>query len=447
MNKAVSRERTRNYLQQIKGAVVYRALAMAASFLAIPMMIHYLGQEQFGVWSTILTVMAWTVFFDLGVGNGLRNKVAESIAKGATNAAAGYISSAYTLIGFIALAIWITVTVASYFVPWQVVFNTEAISESTLRETIQIAAFFIVLNFWIGLISALLNAVQRTSMVALGQLVTNLLLLALVYFLASATDASITKLALIYGISIVSANILLSYLFYKDHRELRPRVSLNRAHLNPLLTLGLQFFTIQFAVLIIFTTDKMLITQLFGPQYVTQYEVVFKLFSIFTFAHGLISAPLWSTYTDAYHRGDLPWIKSMLHGQLIIFLATSGVVAATALAAKPLIEMWLGSDIDVSNNLILAMSLLVIVSAWNNVFGVILGGLGKIRLGSIYTIATAIVNLPISYYFSKILEFGIAGVVLGSIVSILISSVLSPIQVYYFIYTKVKSERLNKLLR
>ena len=213
MNEAVSRERTRNYLRQIKGAVVYRALAMAASFLAIPMMIHYLGQEQFGVWSTILTVMAWTVFFDLGVGNGLRNKVAESIAKGATNEAAGYISSAYTLIGFIALAIWMTVTVASYFVPWQIVFNTEAISESTLRETIQIASFFIVLNFWIGLISALLNAVQRTSMVALGQLVTNLLLLALVYFLASPTDASITKLALIYGISIVSANILLSYLF------------------------------------------------------------------------------------------------------------------------------------------------------------------------------------------------------------------------------------------
>lgn len=447
MNEAVSRERTRNYLQQIKGAVVYRALAMAASFLTIPIMIHYLGQEQFGVWSTILTVMAWTVFFDLGVGNGLRNKVAESIAKGATNAAAEYISSAYTLIGFIALAIWITVTLASYFVPWQVVFNTEAISESTLRETIQIAAFFIVLNFWIGLISALLNAVQRTAMVALGQLVTNLLLLIFVYFLERATGASITKLAFMYGISIVSANILLSYLFYRDHRELRPCVSFDKSHLSPLLTLGLQFFTIQFAVLIIFTTDKMLITQLFGPQYVTQYELVFKLFSIITFAHGLISAPLWSTYTDAYHRGDLTWIKSMLRSQLFIFLVTSVAVAVTALAARPLITMWIGSDVHISTNLILAMSLLVVISIWNNVFGVILGGLGKIRLGSIYTIATAIMNLPISYYFSIILEFGIAGVVLGSVVSIFISSVISPIQVYYFIYATDKNEKLNTLLR
>jgi len=81
MSEAVSKERTHNYVRQIKGAVVYKAVAMAASFLAIPLMIRYLGQEQFGVWSTLLTVMSWIVFFDLGVGNGLRNKVAEALAK------------------------------------------------------------------------------------------------------------------------------------------------------------------------------------------------------------------------------------------------------------------------------------------------------------------------------------------------------------------------------
>lgn len=80
MTEAVSEERTRNYLRQIKGAVAYKAVAMASSFLAIPLMIGYLGQEQFGVWSTLLTVISWVVFFDLGVGNGLRNKVAESLA-------------------------------------------------------------------------------------------------------------------------------------------------------------------------------------------------------------------------------------------------------------------------------------------------------------------------------------------------------------------------------
>jgi O-antigen/teichoic acid export membrane protein len=102
MTEAVSRERTHNYLRQIKGAVVYRAVAMAASFITIPLMIGYLGQEQFGVWSTLLTVMSWIIFFDLGIGNGLRNKVAESLAKNERYEAGSYIASGYTLIGLIA---------------------------------------------------------------------------------------------------------------------------------------------------------------------------------------------------------------------------------------------------------------------------------------------------------------------------------------------------------
>lgn len=43
MSGDVSKERTRNYLHQIKGAVVYKAVVMLASFLAIPLMIRYLS--------------------------------------------------------------------------------------------------------------------------------------------------------------------------------------------------------------------------------------------------------------------------------------------------------------------------------------------------------------------------------------------------------------------
>ena len=145
-----SKERTRNYLHQVKGAVVYKALAMLASFLAIPMMIRYLGQEQFGVWSTLLTVMSWIVFFDLGVGNGLRNKVAEALAKNDKAEAANYIASGYSLIGLIALGVWALVTATSFFMPWQVVFNTQAIPEASLRLTVQVAVFFVVLNLVYG---------------------------------------------------------------------------------------------------------------------------------------------------------------------------------------------------------------------------------------------------------------------------------------------------------
>lgn len=447
MSEVVSKERTYNYLRQVKSAVGYRAVAMVASFLVVPLMIHYLGQEQFGVWSTLLTILSWVTFFDLGVGNGLRNKVAESLAKGETREAGSYVASSYSLIGMIALALWIVVSAGSYFVSWQDVFNTQEISENILSEAVRIAAFFILLNFWVGLIGALLGAVQKTSLVALGQMITNLLVLTFTFALTKITEPSITNLALVYGISIVIANILLSLWFYNSRPELRPRIYLDKNHMRSILTIGLQFFSIQLAALVIFTTDRMLITQLFGPEYVTEYEVVFKLFSVITFVHGLISAPLWSAYTDAYHRKDFSWIKRTLRIQLFIFVAISAAVFVTALLANTLISLWIGEAFQASSSLIIGFALLAILSVWNNVFGSILGGIGKIRLGSIYTIFTAILNLPISYYFSVVLEYGLAGVIFGTIASITISSILSPIQVYFFIYKKSTNHTLYSMLR
>jgi O-antigen/teichoic acid export membrane protein len=447
MSADVSKERTRNYLHQIKGGVVYKAVAMLASFLAIPLMIRYLGQEQFGVWSTLLTVMSWIVLFDLGVGNGLRNKVAEALARNDKVEAANYIASGYSLIGLIALVLWALVTGASFFVPWQAVFNTQAIPEATLRLTVQVAVFFVVLNFWIGLIGAILGAVQKTAMTALSQLISNILALLFVFILTKTTEATLTYLAMAYGISLVVANIGLSWWFYHGHPELRPKPYLDKQHVSPLLSVGMQFFTIQIAVLVIFMTDKMLITQFFGPEYVTQYDVVFKLFSVITFAHTLITAPLWSAYTDAYHRNDLFWIKNMLKKQMLIFGLVALAVIAMVVMARPIIKLWIGHEFDVSFSLLISIGLFVLVSAWNNIFGLVLGGIGKIRLGSIYTIFTALLNIPLSYFIAVKLGFGVVGIILGTFLSITISSIISPIQVYFFIYTKTKNTFITGILR
>ena len=430
MTLDVSKERTRNYLQQIKGAVVYKAVAMLASFLAIPMMIRYLGQEQFGVWSTLLTVMSWIVFFDLGVGNGLRNKVAEALARNDRKEAADYIASGYSLIGLIALVLWALVTGVSFFVPWQTVFNTHAISEATLRLTVQVALFFIVLNFWVGLIGALLGAVQKTAMVALGQLISNLLALLFVFVLTKTTDTAICYLALAYGLSLVTANIVLSFwFFYQQNCDLRPKPSLDKKHIKPLLSIGLKFFTIQLAVLVIFTTDKMLITQLFGPEYVTQYDVVFKLFSVITFVHTLISTPLWSAYTDAYHRGDMAWIKRMLHKQLIIFIGVIVSVIVAGFLVRPVIAIWIGREINVSYPLIIAIGLFVLVSIWNNIYAMFVNGIGDIKIQLYTAVIAMFLNVPLSIIFVKYLGLGLSGVVMATVVSLSLAAVALPIQV------------------
>lgn len=176
----IAKVRSNNYLRQIKSTVVYKAVAVVASYIAVPMMIHYLGQEKFGIWSTLLSIISWIVFFDLGVGHGLRNKITEFLAKNAREEAASYIASGYTLIGLLAMGLWIILMAVSFFIPWQIVFNTNVLSEEDLSLTMQITASFILFNFWIGLITALLNAVQKNSLLALRQMISNVLVLVLI---------------------------------------------------------------------------------------------------------------------------------------------------------------------------------------------------------------------------------------------------------------------------
>lgn len=429
MPENVTVERTHNYLRQIKGSVIYKGIAVSASFLAIPLMISYLGVAQFGIWSTLLTIMSWVVFFDLGVGNGLRNKVAESLAKDLPGEARNYISSAYCLIAFIAVGLWLSFAFLSYVVSWQDVFNTALVAEEELRYAVQVAITFMLINFWVGLITALLGALQKSALVSLGQLFTNVFALVVVYLLNLFCEGSISQLSWMYGVALLGGNILLSLWFYREYKYLTPTFMLRRDHVAPLLSTGIQFFIIQLAVLVVFTTDKILITQFFGPEHVAEYEVVFKLFSIITFLHMLISSPLWSAYTDAYHRKDTAWVVRMLRTQLKLYGVVIVGLLVLVFLAPFIISVWIGRDFSVSISLVALVALFVAITTWNNIFAVMLNGAGAVRVQLYTALAAMITNIPLALLLVKFFGMGVGGVVLAATLSLLFSAVLLPLEV------------------
>jgi O-antigen/teichoic acid export membrane protein len=432
-DREISQARTKNYIEQLKGSFIFKVLAVGCSFLALPIMVRYLGQEQFGIWSTLLSLVTWIVFFDLGVGNGLRNKVAESLAKNQVNKAASYISSGYSLIGLISITLFLAMLMAGFIIPWQLVFNTETVSEETLRQVVLLTGFAVIANFWIGLINQVINAAQKTSVVVFGQFLSNALALIGVYGLSVFTSASMLYMAIVYGASLIITNVLLTFWFYSKQMILFPKLSLDSAHVRPLLTLGGQFFIIQFAVLVIFTTDKILITQLFGPQYVTQYAVVFMLFGVFTMIYGMIAAPLWSAYTDAYHSGDVVWIRAALFRQLWVFGAICLAVLVMALLARQVISLWMGQKLDISLLLVISMASFVIVSVWSNVFAILVNGLGKLKVQLAASILAMFANIPLTIFLVKYLEFGIDGVVWATTISLLPFALIGPVQVFFLL--------------
>jgi O-antigen/teichoic acid export membrane protein len=428
MTDSLSTARTRNYLFQIKSSVIYKALAMVASFLTVPPMLHHLGAEVFGVWSTLLAVLSWVVFFDFGIGNGLKNKVAEALATGERREAAAYIASGYGLIGLIALGLWGCAMAASFLLPWQWVFNSTASNEETLRLMAQTSVTFLLLNFWLGMVGSLLGAVQRTDIIALGQMLSSCLTLFAVFVISRYAKATTVHFALAFGLSLALSNAALIVWFYRHFGDLCWKPAIETLHIRPLLSFGAQFFVIQIAVLVIFTTDKILIAQWVGPQFVTQYDLVFKIFNVVIFAHGVVSNPLWSAYTDAYKRQDFLWIRRMIRAQHRVFMATALVLVVLAFMVPWIIRIWVGDGVQIVGALIATLCLYSIVSVWNGMYAMITNGIGEIRVQMYTSVIAMLINVPLAYVLLKVFGLGVSAIVLSNVLSLLFGAVALPLQ-------------------
>ncbi len=421
--------RTQNYLSQLKGSFILKFLALLASFMLVPMMINYLGSDIYGVWSTLFSVVSWVLLFDLGIGAGLRNRISEAIAHNNILEAKQCVSTSYVVVGIGAALLLLLFVCISNYVSWVGVFNISGINETDLQLAVEITMSFVLLNFLLSLINQVANGLQKTVVSVFNQFFSNIILLLFVFVLSVFFESSIVLLSLVYGIALTISNLLVTYWFFKKYKDLTPRLFLfNLKDVRALLSTGLRFFSIQIAVIVLFTTDKIVISQLLGPGFVTQYDVVFKLFSLVTVVHGIIIAPLWAAYSDAYHREDFIWVSNMMNKQLKIFVIISLFVVLLALTSSGIIHWWIGPEFNFSWNLAIPMAIFVTFTVWNNIFAFFLNGINELKIQTRISAIAMFINIPLSIVFVKYFAMGVEGVIFATTIALSIFAIAGPIQ-------------------
>lgn len=429
-----SASRTKVVKRHISLTFVYKALAIGLSFLLVPLTINYLNIEQYGIWMTLLSIMSWVAFFDIGLGNGLRNKLAEAVAVNDIKLAKTYVSTAYIAISVMALLFFVILLAVLPVVNWTKVFNTTSPDNAELLKLVFVVGFFFLFNFVLSLCNQMFYAYQEASLATMGSVLLNLFALIVIYILIHYTSGSLFYLGICYGLSMVLSNLLLIYYFFKKHRAIIPSTKyIDLGKIRDIAMLGIKFFIIQIAVLIIFATDNMIITQVLGPAEVTPYNVVFKLFSIITIGHGILVAPLWSAYTEAYAKGDINWIRSTLRKLNMLMIPIIIAVLILIIFARDIIDIWVGPNIKFPYLLVVFMGIYVAISVWNNIYAYFVNGIGRVEPQLYSAIIAGVINIPLSVYFAKSLAMGISGVILGTIVSLSLFAIIGPIQSYYIV--------------
>ena len=439
-----SQDRSSVIKRHISLSLVYKGLNIFTSLAVVTVSLQYLGVELYGVWSTLISLLAWSKLFDVGIGNGLRNKLTEALALDDQELAKKYVSTAYISLNVLSVVALLVLGIGGAFLNWSEILNVHSLTPKTLYLTFLVTLIFTVLNFATGLISSVCAALQQSSLMVLNQWLSNFFALLFLLLISLLPQRSILLLGIVYGSALVLPNILISWQIFRLHRSLIPSIArFDWSIVNDILGLGVKFFIIQIAVLIYATTDKLVITHFLGPQYVTEYDLVYRLFALPGIITGTINTSLWSGYTDAFYRGDFAWIKKMITklnlSVPLMFTATLLLV----LFGLRIVEVWSSGKVQTTVVFLIFMGINVMLGYWNSIYSNILNGIGKVRLGTVTTVITAILNIYLSIAFGQWL--GLKGVILATVITCLLSAIISPMQVYYWVYAKSKKRALNLL--
>ena len=74
-------ERSKNVNKNSVVIFACKGATMLISFFLLPLTIGYVDSETYGIWVTISSMAAWLHVFDIGMGNGLKNKFVEWLNK------------------------------------------------------------------------------------------------------------------------------------------------------------------------------------------------------------------------------------------------------------------------------------------------------------------------------------------------------------------------------
>lgn len=410
-----------------------RAVGLGTSLLMVPIVLGYLGETKYGLWVTISAVINWFTFFNIGLGNGLRNKFAECKALGKYKLARIYVSSTYAILIAIISVVLLIFNILNFTVlHWDTLLN----APTELVDELQLVAFFLSLffafRFVLGLITNILMADQRPALGDAFNTAGNFLAFIAAFLLSHfhSESSSLIYLVLCVGsLPVISLLVAHFYLFKTDYKIFSPKIAYARMKFaKPLMNLGVKFFIIQIAVLIIFQTDYIIISKLFSPEEVTPYHIAHRYFSVVGIFFGVIIAPFWSAFTEAFAKNDFIWIKSILRKLLLLMIPIIFIIVIMAILNRPVIQLWVGIEIQWS--LLVLMAVFTIIGIWNNIFAYFLNGISEIKIQIITSILAGIINIPLSIILAKYFGLNSAGVIFATIISLSFFAVLGPIQTY-----------------
>ena len=394
----ISNQRTSLLQKNILASFMIKGWSAIIVLMMVPVTLNCLGEYNNGVWLTISSVLLWIDNFDIGLGNGMRNKLAVYLAHGDEKRARSLISSTFAMLTYIIIPVMVVLLVLVTNLDNYQLLNIEPSKTSNLNHVLAASIILVCTTFIFKLIGNFYMGLQMPAVSNLLIVIGQTLAFIGTYILYKSGSHSLLLVAVINTFSPLLVYMLaFPYTFWFKYPNLHPSFSLiNLKEAREVVSMGLQFFVMQISSVILFMTSNILISKLFTPSYVTPYQITYRYFSILLVIFTVVCMPFWNATTDAYERNDIEWIRQATRKLRLMTIGILVAMVVMVVISPWVYDIWIG-DVTIDIRMSIVMAAYIFILIYSMRYSYFINGIGKLRLQLIFTAAAAIVFIPLAY--------------------------------------------------
>ena len=393
-------------------------LNAVVSFLLMPLIVHSLGNEMYGLWAVVGSFLGFYGLFDFGLSSAVQRYLSKALGKNDTNKANVIINTAFFVFIVICLLVLVFTGILAFYAPQ---FEKVVKDLSLFRKIIVILGASLALGFPTRVFMGVLFSHLRQDLFSLVEIIKLAVRTMLIlHFLR--IGHGILTLAVINLLSNILGDILTFILAKKTARYMS--INFKIVDLTMIKAFGqYSIFTFvgQISDKLRFYVDNFVISAFIGLSSVTIYSIAANLTRYFiesiacAFGTGML-LPIFSGYEA---KGDYQSIRE----KFISLTRISGYVSMLIggiliIFGRALIERWMGEKYLDAYPILLILLIPVIIDMMQNPSLGLLYGISKHKFFSLSNLIEGISNLILSLILVR--KFGLIGVAVGTAIPMII---------------------------
>ena len=289
---------------------------------------------------------------------------------------------------------------------WLYGIKDDIVSNDVLLWSTFLVFVGIIIRFFLNTVTSIFYALQKASVNNfLMLLVSTLQLLFVLLFKASNPSNALLLLSGSY-IFFANAPLLIAgiIVFCGKLKECKPNIKyINKIYIKKVLNIGVVFFLCQIFYMLLISSNELIISNLYGPEYTTDFSFYYKLSSVISMVVTLATTPLWSLITKALNEKQYKWLMKLYRIMSFGGLATIILQFAFIPIEQFVMDIWLKEEsIKVNYVIAIAFACFGSVFVYQTILSTIVCGLGRMKLQLFFYLGGIIAKALLVFLFYKI---------------------------------------------